>query len=82
MRFNPRDGSDADCGVLARAWAHRLSYFFNAEILDHALVGAAFSAAAVDAYEEPTELVELARRAPPKLGRRIDILRSIFRAET
>ena len=80
MRFGVREFGDVACGVLARAWCHRHSYFFNAEIADAAISpDEGFPDAVRAAYGEPSELRALSEGASAALLRRIEGVRDVLR---
>ena len=55
------------CGILARAWAHRMQFFLNAEVDNPRLDGMPFPEALVASYTEPTEFTRLANSKPVKI---------------
>ena len=66
-----------DAGVLCRAWAHRMQFFFDMH-LTNPTPKELFSDAHVAEYAEPTEFRDLAARvASAKLHERIALIRKI-----
>ena len=80
MRFDlSAHGGAANCGILARAFCHRMQHFFNAELSDPRIAGKPFPDAVIDAYKEPSEFIKFA--ATPLLeqtAKRIKAIRGLF----
>ena len=77
VSFAPGTYSADACGVLARAWCHKVQHFLIEELSHHS-AEYHISAAALDAYPEPSELVELAAAATGLLKRGVLQIRAIF----
>ena len=82
IRFELTAYSADACGVLARAWCHKMQYFFNIELQDGKHIDKAkFDPDLFTAYKEPTEFTALASQADATTGRlakRIAQIRSLF----
>ena len=65
--------------ILARAWAHRLQYFFNVALVNSDF-SMTFTQATLDEYLEPTEFSELKRTAalPAILRQRMAKISGLF----
>ena len=70
-----------DCGILVRAWCHRMQFMLNTELSSGQGAAFNFSPASMAAYEEPAEFANLAREssAGTELYRRVAQIRSIMR---
>ena len=55
-------------GMFCRAWCHCMQHFFDAELTSVECEALVFTREVVDAYQEPTELRELAGRKLKKLS--------------
>lgn len=83
MRFDlGAYGQDA-CGVLARAWCHRMQHHFNLELESPLGANVRFDAALGSGYQEPTEFTRLAESRPSDraLQKRVAQIRAVFRAD-
>jgi len=81
IRFDIEAYGPEICGILARAWCHRMQYFLNAELRDPVVVGRKFGREIVADYEEPSEMAKLAadpESSSGKLDKRIRQVRSFF----
>lgn len=78
VSFSPEKfgGPDA-CGLLARAWCHKMQYFLNQEQL-HAAGTFEIDAAALAQYCEPTDFAQLADIGGQQVRRRAQQIRNIF----
>ena len=76
--FHTSTYSEQACGVLARAWCHRMQHFLNQSLPRGSRV--IFAQADFEAYREPDELSELATEAANDrvLQRRVAQIRNLF----
>ena len=72
-----REWGPDTCGVLCRAWAHRMQYSFGLEISGVVPRPLAFKAIHFEDYEEPSEFTELAARASGRLIARVAQIRAV-----
>ena len=75
-------GHDA-CGIMARAWCHKMQFYLNAELGGRAEENLPFEANVHDAYAEPTEFVRLCASPDATtraMARRIAQIRALLRA--
>lgn len=79
MRVNYATYGAEGCGILARAWCHKMQHFYNLELTDPAGPALAFHSGLVDAYVEPTEFTRLADGAAGALSVRVGLIRGLFR---
>ena len=79
IRFNiNRYGSDT-CGILARAWCHKMQWYYNVELLSPEGEATVFSPDHHSAYLEPTEFQHLvAHDTRPFLVERVTQIRNLF----
>ena len=78
VSFSPEVYGHEACGVLARAWCHRVQHFLNEELSQPAGTAYTIDADAVAAYKEPAEFARLAETAAAQLRRRVQQIRGIF----
>ena len=69
-------GGDA-CGVMARAWCHRLQWLFNLELSIVVSPLEAFALNDLRDYEEPSEFIALAESSTGKIVARIEQIRAL-----
>ena len=69
---------DGTCGILCRAWAHRMQHCFDLELSGVVLPDAPFTATHFEDYEEPTEFVELAEASSGALATRVAQIREVL----
>ena len=79
-RFDVSAYGQVACNVLARAWCHRMQYYYNLELTDALGEGKVFTQADVDAYLAPTEFVQLVESRPhsAQLAKRIVQITALF----
>lgn len=59
MRFNNRELGNDSCGILARAFSHKMQYYMNADLGDSSLRGQPFPASLLADYVAPSEFEAL-----------------------
>eukprot|EP00969_Alexandrium_andersonii_P094537 4176715-Alexandrium_andersonii.AAC.1 len=71
---------DAACGILARAWCHKMQHYFNLELASSEGEDLVFTSEHRNTYSEPTELQKLLAEGHPNpaLLQRVEALRSLL----
>ena len=83
IRFDLAAYGHEACGIMARAWCHKMQFYLNAELGGRAEENLPFEANVHDAYAEPTEFVRLCASPDATsraMARRIAQIRALLRA--
>ena len=78
VRFDYSVYGDENCGILARAWCHRMQFAWELELSGVVALTAAFAEEHWGACEEPSEFSRIAETASGRLKGRVVQIRAVL----